>query len=364
MNPTPYLFVGAVVALVACGLRPAGTAGIALDTVVQLRTSSGPGELSGPPAGVVHLGDGRYLVVTGGPFGGNPLIFESGGSFSDSLGPTGDGPGEYRDVLAAALTRGDSVVVASRRSLRMLDPWLAPVRAATVPLQPQRIWSDSAGNLLALGWRETPGDRGARLHLHDASGAYLRSLSSADSGLIDVDMTATSDGGLGWWTAPMDGVYRIDHWSHDGRLLSGRRITADWHPQAERDATYRMGPESPPLPRVQGLSRASAGGFWVLGTVAGEDWEEALASVETTGGPDGTGSGLVFVSPDQLLDGAIDLIDVETGEQLATLELPELVFPVSGDTLFTAREDSSGFWHVAIVRATLSPSQASGGNGN
>ncbi len=364
MKPASHIALAAVVLLAACGTDRADSPGIALDTVVQLQTSSGPGEVSGPPTSVVHLADGRYLVVEGGPFGGKPLVFGADGAFLDYLGRTGDGPGEFREVLAATQTRGDSVVVASRRSLRMLDPGLTQVRDAALPLQPQRIWSDTSGNLLALGWRETPDSRGARLHLHDPSGVYLRSLSAVDSGLINVDFVAVSDGGTGWWTVPMDGTYRIDHWSHDGHLDSGRRIAASWHPQVEFDPAARMGPESPPLPRVQGLSRAGDGKLWVLGTLAAEGWKEALASVETSGGADGTGSGLVFVSPDQLLDGVIDLIDLESGRQVASLELPELVSPVSGDTLFTAREDSSGFWHVAIVRATLSPSQVSARNGN
>lgn len=352
MSRTKPFFIAAVAALAACLSNEPPATRIALDTIVELQTSYGPGEISEPPVSVVHLRDRRYFVVAGQITDWSAPIFGPDGEWTDSLGAHGEGPGEYRSIDGAILSRGDSVVIASDLELLTLDPLLRPVRRATLQVQPLRLWSDSAGNILVMGFRSAPESRGARLHLHGPEGVFLKSFSSVDSGLVDAEAAAVSDGGTGWWSAPMVGDYRIDHWNPDGRSDYGHQIAAEWHPQSEDGSAARMGPDTPPPPRVQGLSLASDGRLWVLGTVAAPGWKAALAAVDRDEGPEGGGN-LVFVSPDELLDGVIDLLDPGSGVQDATLNLPELVFPLSGDTLYTAREDSSGFWHVTVVRARL-----------
>lgn len=77
--------------------------------VVIGREEGEPDELFGRVAGFVRLGDGRIMVGDG--IGPSVRIFSSDGTFSETVGRAGSGPGEFVNLSGVRAFRGDSVVV-------------------------------------------------------------------------------------------------------------------------------------------------------------------------------------------------------------------------------------------------------------
>lgn len=66
------------------------------------------------------LGDGRLVVADAA--GDRLFIFDSAGAFQHTLGRSGDGPAEFRDITTVHTTSGDTLVTFDRR-LRRISFW-------------------------------------------------------------------------------------------------------------------------------------------------------------------------------------------------------------------------------------------------
>ncbi len=59
--------------------------------------------------GAARLGDGRYVVAVQGSH--HLRFFDAAGNFVGAAGRSGEGPGEFRQILGMGLARGDTIVV-------------------------------------------------------------------------------------------------------------------------------------------------------------------------------------------------------------------------------------------------------------
>ena len=88
-----------------------------LDREVQFGREDGdPDELFGRVAGFVRLSDGRVLVGDG--MGDRIRVFAPDGRLTETVGRSGEGPGEFTNLVGVRSFRGDSVVVVDFEGLR------------------------------------------------------------------------------------------------------------------------------------------------------------------------------------------------------------------------------------------------------
>ena len=231
---------------------------IDVSPVARIGTENGPGALTGEPFTVAVDSHGRFWVVqTGTP----PMVYDSTGRFLKEIGGRGDGPGEYRwPILAAVIA--DSVIVYDqmRAILNVVGPDLEFVRDVTLAHVGQFNALDAVRwpvVLVEKKGRSPPDGSQIVLQTVDMRG---RAAIPTDSFVIERRLGPSalrSALPLGFAIGPSNTVwtwepteYRLDAWSLDGHAQDLVRREASWFPalREDRAGTFRQpGPSSRPV---------------------------------------------------------------------------------------------------------------------
>ncbi|HET7603383.1 MAG TPA: hypothetical protein VFK36_10240 [Gemmatimonadales bacterium] len=344
----------------ACGAagRRAG-AQIVLDTIVQLQTGPGPGELPLVPLSVAPIPDGGYLAIVDGLVGGSSVqlrkLYDSTGRYIGSLSRLGDGPGEYRQAVAAARFKGDSLYLwdRQRRLMTVLDRSAHPVRTFVVNANGFRLTEAADGHFVLDGYADG-GNYSEPLNAFTPAGKLIAAFGEVTPRARfapgpPVERVVTSDGHGGWWTVRSGYRYEVEHWD------STLHRTAQWLPETnwfpvqhdlESPARGETGFEHL-RPGASWIQVDSAGRLWIGGHVPAPGAQEKMDTCIRGGTQPFP---CLMQLGERSFETVVEVRSPQDGHLLMSVRGLPALYPMSGGLFYSARTDEDGFVHVSVVR--------------
>lgn len=330
---------------------------IDFELVAVLGTDSGPPGI-GPTFTIARSAATGYLWYSSSLTGGQILSFRPDGSFSESFGGRGQGPGEFIWITELLTSAG---------RLHALDPanqrWTVfsthppgdLISTARIPGAPHSsvIFEDTLlVSNINIRSRELAG---IPLHVFGHEGTHLGSFGDDGQGYrFDRDapmLRLLAGAGPSRIWAAHAGEYRIERWALDGRRDSDFRREVDWFSSPNLRGVY-ADPDTPPEPWVAGVQQDLLGRLWIAVHVADEEWYEGVSTEQNA-------EGSYFPLPDRagFQDTMIEVIDPAAGRVLAStrFEYPVATF-VDASHFAVYRESEAGvptieIWHFDFTGA-------------
>lgn len=264
-----------------------------------------------------------YLLHEGSEAG--PLVFDSTGRYTRTLGRSGDGPGEYRYANVVIVDAHDSLHVIDTRARRhsVLAPAPSWSYVRGLPAAPHpRVALLTDGRLVSSGNGIGAGDQ--PLHWYGSDGIVKGSFGS-EVPLLPTTPPALFERSLGssrrgFWAADVL-QYRVAYWQEPGSPRLVLRRVVDWFPARAGRQTATA--DQPPSPEITAVREDAEGLLWVLSIRAGRNWR---ASVGTPRAAGGRGWGKLDRIPQRLYETVIEVIDPARPALLAALTV-EGYFP-------------------------------------
>jgi len=312
--------------------------------------AAGSGEISAYPSAVTRDSRGRYFVAVPHQL---PLVFDANGRFLQSIGRLGDGPNEYRKVVRILVGRGDTLYVVDQWASRItvLSPELRLLRSMSVREYDNAVLLTD-GVILATSDLSTSlrfdrvSPEGQQLQHYTEAGAPCVTQERCWSRLTRA-LSSAPDGGF--WAAPRFHRYELERRSRSGNLLRVLRPASPWY--ASYDTLTTTSPRVAPQASIAGLWQDSVGALWVVGNSADPSWKDARWEDQVRR------EGVAIQTPvtaDELLDGAVEVIDSQSGGVLARRRVPYRIDGVAGPgAVYSIGQDKDGFYIVKVFDISL-----------
>ena len=308
---------------------------VVLEEALSLGAFDDPGTI-GFPATITRVESGDFVVATL-QNGAEMLVYDSQGRYRESFGRSGEGPGEFREPGFGVLRPlpGGGVLVLDpfiRRITRMSAAWEfesstdigGRLGTNLMPLA-------SGGGYVLARWGTTEESELAEItEVIDLDGNLVETIAVVPT---DDEMRsyffsplATDGEGRVWRALPTE--YAVEAWdpADPGNVvrLEGR---PSWFTPGPPPEGY---PEDAPAASVIIGLRREGGLLWIATIVADDNWREAVADPVP----------FVPLDPGKLMDGVVEVIDVQTGRLVARTVQDEVLW-WTGDKslLYTIRED-------------------------
>jgi hypothetical protein len=335
---------------------------IVLDTVVQLQTGPGPGELPIVPLSVAAIPNGGYLVIVDGLVGGSSVdlrnLYDSTGRYAESLGRLGDGPGEYRRAVAAARVKGDSLYLwdRQRRLMTVLDHSAHPVRTFVVNANGFRLTAAADGQFVLDGYADG-GNYSEPLNAFTPAGQLIGAFGEVAPRARfapgpPMERVVTSDGHGGWWTVRSGYRYEVEHWDRTLHRTSQWLPEADWFPLQKDLYSPKRGENGFERlrPGVGWIQVDSAGRLWIGGLRPAAGAQEQMDKCIHDGAEPFTC--LMQLGPNASIQ-VVEVRDPIDGHLLFSTRGVPALYPMGGGLFYTTAQDDDGFVHVSVVRCEL-----------
>jgi hypothetical protein len=331
---------------VACDCR------LELTQVTTLTDPDGRAGLSAPLV-MERTSDGRYLVVPTRQQG-TVLLFDASGRYEKTIGRVGQGPHEFRAIIAIRGGLADSTVLmdAGNSRLAVLDPALAPTRTVRVPVRSAWFGILADGRVVILAAIPPAGSRQDRVHVFSAAlepiRSFMRSPETPPGGVVNAlrrRMSVSADGTV---AVAHNDKYVLELWTAAGLHLATLSRDPDWF---RLDSTLR--PKEGPSPRFETPRVAPDGMIWTVSHVPDANWRNALGTVHDLYGR--SVQGVPEGAQSRYWDSVIELIDPKLGVLLGSVRLDAHVGLISDDGFAAGyREDELGnpsidVWRIALV---------------
>ncbi len=206
-------------------------------------------------------------------------MYSEHGEFVKTVGRRGEGPGEFKTIMRAAVGPGDSVHVfeaGGRYSLftPAMDTFVA-LRRMPFLVQDVSFLPDGRFVANAMPSRVIPTKE--PLHLVTSEGAITRSFGIGDLDAVGPEQIEAAVRRLGEaasgriWAAHII-RYHVELWAPDGTHHLTLVRVADWYPP--RTGEYGGSPfETKPEPRISALWEDGEERLWVVTVVSDRDWK-------------------------------------------------------------------------------------------
>lgn len=259
-------------------LEPSDAAQVRFSVATTIR-DDGPG--AGPLGRIAVNSDSSLVAVAEGFNRTQVSVYSSSGAFVRTIGRTGDGPGEFRNVMTLA-TLSDSLFVYDNIHFResVFDFAGQVHRSRSVLPRTFRAVPFGDGRLVVNAQDTSPDRVGAYHHVIDSAGTTILSFPGA-GGRFRADEAALNRRSLArassstFWSAPPN-QYVIEHWGLNGELLARLVREVDWFEPHRQTNVFR--PDVPPEPRIWDLFYDANGHLWVLIHVRDTRWRAQFRS--------------------------------------------------------------------------------------
>ncbi len=331
--------------------EPACSCWLEAELVATLVDDDGRAGLSNPLV-VERTAGGQYLVVPANRQGA-VLLFDSLGTFVRPVGRPGDGPQEFRGVIAIQPGLGDSILImdAGAGRIAVLDPRLRVARTARIPVFSAWFGTTEVGDIVV----QTAIPRGAaqdRIRVFDTAMTPVRSFMPSDPvgprapvASLRRRLTVSMDGQL---AVAHNDRYAVELWSLSGEHIKTLTRSPDWFQSATMPADARQAPP----PRLETPRIDAEGRIWTVAHVPDPAWEDALENVRDRSGR--AAPGLREGAQSSLLDSVVEILDPETATLLASLRIDAHVVFISPDGFAASyRQDDLGQPYIDIWKFTL-----------
>ena len=315
------------------------------------RNEGDPGFL-GFPYSVARDARGRYIVAV--PFRPRtepPFVFDASGAFVRRIGRAGSGPNEYQQPIKIIVGRGDSIVIVDQRLARVtiLPPDLALARSFTAGEYRDGVQLAGGDFIVqselgaSLFLRVSP--MGARVTAWPDTIRECSGMSGCWSRRARV-LFASADSGF--WSARRNHHYELEYRDKAGTLRRTLRPRSPWF--ATYDSSANPKPGVAPQASLVGMWQDTEGRLWIVGNTADQEWRRAEWETKTVEGVRVASA----TDTDALVDGVIEVLDARTGASLAAQRVPQRLDGVAAPGfIYSARQDSDGFWQVTVSNVRL-----------
>lgn len=288
-------------------------------------------------------------------------LFDGAGSYLESFGERGEGPGELTDVRALAFDAGDSLWVFSSDRVDIWSPELAIVRSHQMPFRVREVKAAPAGGMFIVGSDVGLDTAPYLVHSMDPDGQVTpvareeASLVQSDVASMQRSLGPAGDGSL--WVAGLEdyGIRRVDS---DGEVVSRVDSPPEWWgpaTDAEPDAETMMFTHT----TILDLDVDCQSNLWVVAGIPRPENVGPLLEAGTD--PDD----VARARREQATAMADHVVRVygDDGEPLAEERFDYLPLQFLGDGLaFTVEPDSVLDWRVVVRRLGLTPGDSPGGS--
>ena len=324
---------------------------IAFDLVTTVGALDGPGWIPGRPRAAARDSRGRLFLTFSST--DHVFVFDSAGRPLPPVGRSGDGPGEYRSAYLVEAGRSDTVMVFDfTQQLSLVAPSGRFVRRSRAPVYAVDLVLTGDGSVV---FSATPpaavGDAEVTiLHVFDpAEDEVERSFHTyriEGGGFAPRFYLAAAREPDRFWTAFRPGDrYEVIQYATDGTATRQFTRSPSWiRPLPSEDGFPA------PNANLYGVSEANER-LWIVGQHPAEDWNRYLnreISRELEAGTRQLDEGRLYRS-------VVEVVDIETGQLIASARVPGLVVTLLPDQhVVTYREDDAGVPFVDVFRMTLS----------
>lgn len=326
-------------------------------TIVARRVAS----LGGVRDSIAPASYARVAVSAGGTVVVAPLDapgvvarYDTLGRLLAASGRAGDGPGEYRIIYLVTHAPGDTVWVFDARDRRVsvTAPDGSFGRSFRLNGLGQNALRLRNGDLVLAGDIYAPASLGHPLHVLAPSGDVRRSFGREgpmpDGGRYDsrelggrgYRSLGQASGGRFWAAHALK--YQVDEWTPGGALVRVVERQVDWFPPSDRQTD----PYSErPSPRLQVAYMDAHDRLWVAISVPDSEWKNPGARNERD---------LNRISPDELWDTVVEVLDVRTGSLVASRRFAEALDGSVGNEFWAHRRQGTlGEVYVDLLRLQL-----------
>lgn len=325
---------------------------IRMERIATISETTAPGMLGSVHA--VAVDDRDRILVTSRHATSQVDVFDFSGRFVQSVGRSGEGPGEFRDINLIVPVR-ERIHVFDQGNVRWttLDSELDIVGQNALPHRPlaAAFWKDS----LILNAAESSQERtGYTLHVLSREARMTRSF-AYDSSATRHDIPYAGEREL--TVCPGSGAlyvaekrqYRITRYSvRDAPVRISRNVS--WFRPHFRAPRFQPDDGAPP-PVLLAIRCDVDGLLWVIINVADENWRTSLRPAPP--GPHGPGR-YTAADKDRYFDSVIEVLDPETGRIVAAGRTDYYIgyFPAD-DIVASYRESENGRPLLALWRVEL-----------
>lgn len=300
-----------------CGEGQQGTPMSAVSAQLMVTLGDDEEGLVGNFFAIARDSQGRYLIAYP-EYGSVIAVFDEEGSYVETFGRSGRGPGEFLWVDKIRVI-GDQIHVfdtpAHRRTVLDLD--FRVVETSPLPAQAidVEVLSDSLLVVNSSIWSD---DRiGYPIHLVDLQGRVRRSVGhlggESRGTFLTSDLRPLARESHDRFWSIHSTRFVLELWDLEGQNLDRIELERPWLDPYE-GVCCTISPEHPPEPRIRQLQRDSEGRLWVLSTVAADEWSEGV--VPSDDGYDG--AQWIVGDYDLFYDTVVEVIDPEAGEVIAS----------------------------------------------
>lgn len=332
---------------------------LTVTTAATLSSTDPDGDISGLPLSVRRDARGRYWVVNDQEM---PRVFAPDGTFLQSVGRSGAGPGEYKSPSDALPLPGDSILIIDRETMRasVIGPTFKYARqlSITMPLANSIVqsWPRSVVGFQVGG---TGPDASIPLHVASYAGremqltrAFGPRIATADFKAMQLayQVLALTPGGQ-ILSAPQS-AYRLYLWNATGTLVRAYARHPAWFADSTR--TGLGSPSVIPPPSLAAVSTMNDSVALVFIKLPSPTWRNAWARI-------GQGRGDVSIKQidfDMLYNTRVEALDLKHNTVLARADFPGMPISAIGANLIAMYQTGvDGVARLNIVRVGLATSR-------
>ena len=329
---------------------------VAVQRVARL---GGPEGLGGFSRIVERDSRGRYYVVDKMTAANEIFVFDAKGTYLQTIGKKGAGPGEYRGIAQVMILPGDTLRVEDLRNGRytIYSPEYAIVRSGQfrTDFMPRVRFAD--GRVVTSRMDPSKDRVGFPLHLLASDGTVLRSFGADQpvyrEGTEQMLIRVLAPAAGGRFYAAHSQEYVIEKWDTLGHKVREITRAASWFkPWVSQPMTSPDGPAR--QPRILSVREDEHERLWVLTQVAQPDWKKYLSQAAGRDGEAGGGWIIGGVTKNTGYDTMVEVIDLKTGRLLVSQRLDQAMWKMfEGGLAYSDGEDEQLASYVDIWRLQL-----------
>ena len=323
------------------------------DTVVTLGSVNGSGSLPGEPRSIARDQRGRFYVAF--PDLGHVLVFDSTGQPLQSIGRSGEGPGEYQLAYLVRVGEADTaLVVDMTHQLSFVAPSGRFVRRTRPLVQTADLLVTDNRKVVFSGRRIALSDSdqtGTMFHVLDPRALTIeRSFHQmeGEGGRVPrFHLGRAREADRFWAIHRFVGEYRVLQYTTEGfvRRQFSRRPSWMRPVQSEDDVIPA------PRPTVRGI-REFEEELWIIGRYPVEEWTRYW-NREVFG--DDLEASARELEETKVFRSVVEVIDAETGQLVTAADVPGLVVALLPDQhVASYRENDAGIPFIDIFRMSVS----------
>ena len=316
---------------------------VQLREVLRLGDPGDPGTIGSRPE-ITRTAGGEYIVASV-ENRGQLLVFDSNGSFLETRGGNGDGPGEYR--VPGRMRPGSD---GSLRILDLVNRRITHVSADGGLIETTDIRSlhgldfaaiDRGERVAVSGFGQVDDVLSATTEVVDRGGARSASLgaTAVESWVVNFFRAPVAVDGRGRVWTTRAGGYGFDAWDPEGGDEPLARLIGD--PEWFDPGPPQPGaPVSAPAPSIVISLRVDGGLLWA-GTWVADENRDADAAAPSP------------LDLDRLLDTVLDVIDPASGTLIARTRRDEALRGTGDDALLFGVREDGGIARAVIFEPAL-----------